>query len=187
MKTGWLIVAGFAFCSLAIGCGGGSNTVSLSGHTATVNGVWDIVLGENQVNIATAPYGDVFKPTLGQTEIDISLVQSSGIITAQTNIAGKNMACMNTSTGGGFDGTNGGWSFGNFTFSEGSVVGQTVGFALGESIHPPRTRTGTLIFTGTVDSATTMHGTVTDGCMTTGQGATSTTWTATKIVALPTS
>lgn len=159
-----------------LGCGGGAGSGTA---TPNLSGIWNIQLSENQYNVLSS----AGSPATGTTEIDISVVQSGGVLSAQSNIPGMNVGCRK---GGSWAAQSGGWltTIGTttiFTFNTGTLVDLTANISLTESVPAPGGLVaGTLVFTGTVQSDGSLAGSVTDGC--TGSSAT---WTATKITALP--
>jgi hypothetical protein len=156
------------------GCGGGGSGT----ETPNLSGMWNIQLSENQAQliINTLNYPAPAPVSTGLTQIDIDLVQSGGVLSAQPTIPAMNVGCRQ---GGWWD--SGEWitTWTVFTFNAGTFVGQTLNISLAETGHAT-SQSGTLVFTGTVQSDGSLAGSVTDSC--TGSSAT---WTATKITALP--
>lgn len=176
MKRSCLQIALLTVTLSFLGCGGGGGSATA---TPNLSGIWNIQLSENQFNVLSTSGS----PVSGTTQIDISLVQSGGVLSAQSTIPAMNVGCRK---GGSWAGQSGGWltTIGTttiFTFNTGTLVDQTVNISLTESVPAPGGLVaGTLVFTGTVQSDGSLAGSVTDGC--TGSSAT---WTATKITALP--
>jgi len=167
-----------AFVLSLAGCGGGgSSTTPSTPKTPNLNGAWNIQLSENQAEIIiqTLNYPAPAPVSTGQTEIDINLVQSGGVLSAQSNIPAMNIGCRQ---GGASEWQSGGWLFQNFTFSTGTLVNEALNISLAENVNKID---GTLVFTGTIQPDGSLAGTVADSC--TGNQAT---WAATRILALPT-
>lgn len=168
-----------ALAGSLLGCGGGGGGSATMPATANLTGIWNIQLSENQYNVLSSAGAQA----TGVTEIDVSLAQSGGVLSAQPNIPAMNVGCRN---GGSWAAQSGGWltaitTVTIFAFNTGTLVDQTVNVSLTETIPGPGgPLDGTLAFTGTVQSDGSLAGSVTDGCT-----GTSATWTGTRISALP--
>jgi hypothetical protein len=184
----YFAVGSLALCSLAIGCGGGNGSF----HPADVRGNWQIVLGESQADAigmeAKMP------PRGGQTQFDVTFGENNGFLTMPLpsgSVPAWNIGCVSTDAHYTATGDPGYWEYGGptsanviITLTNSAVLNPDIAFTLSEQVGNKNvgySSTQDLVFVGTVDSPTTMHGKVADNC--TGFQPT---WTATKIATIPT-
>jgi len=184
MRKSVSIFVFLAFTLSFLGCGGSGSSKAFTSTPATpnLNGIWNIQLSENQAQliINSLNYPPPAPVSPGITKIDIELVQSGGVLSALTSIPAMNVGCL-LGTSGAAWWQSGGWitTLTIFTFNTGTLVGQNVNISLAEKGQATQS-SGTLVFTGTVQSDGSLAGSVTDSCT-----KSSATWTATQISALP--
>ena len=182
VKRSWLPIALVAFTGSFLGCGGSGSGTAAVPKTPNLNGIWNIQLSENQAQliINTLNYPSPAPVSTGVTQIDIDLVQSGGVLSAQTSIPAMNVGCRSGNSGQAWW-QSGAWitTLTVFTFETGTLVDQTLNISLTETGQATQSG-GTLVFTGAVQPDGSLAGSVTDSCT-----GTSATWTATRISALP--